>query len=310
MRAIAEQRNSDIVAIVEPEPDLARAAMDLAPDSANVCSFGELLDSGVDGVVIATPSALHSWQAIAALERGIAVFCQKPLGRNLEETTRVIAAARAADRLLSIDLSYRFIRGIRQIRELVRAGELGQIYEVDLVFHNAYGPDKSWFYEPKLSGGGCVIDLGIHLVDLALWILDFPAVLQVSSRLFHQGRRFFNRSREVEDYAIASLDLDGDVAVRLACSWKAHAGCDAIIDVAFYGTNGGARLHNLDGSFFDFATQHFQGTWRETLSEPPEEWGGEAAIDWLNRLRISNRFISESEHFAEVAAALDRIYEP
>jgi predicted dehydrogenase len=48
------------------------------------------------------------------------------------------------------------------------------VFAVDLVFHNAYGPDKPWFYDPELSGGGCVMDLGVHLVDLALWSLDFP----------------------------------------------------------------------------------------------------------------------------------------
>ena len=58
---------------------------------------------------------------------------------------------------------------------------LGRTYAVDLVFHNAYGPDKAWFYDPALSGGGCVMDLGVHLVDLALWALDFPAVTKVSS---------------------------------------------------------------------------------------------------------------------------------
>src|SRR5690606_11090738 len=74
-------------------------------------SFDELLNSDVDGIVTATPSALHSKQAIHALQRGKAVFCQKPLGRDLTETKAVVHAAQQADRLLAVDSSYRFTKG-------------------------------------------------------------------------------------------------------------------------------------------------------------------------------------------------------
>jgi predicted dehydrogenase len=219
-----------------------------------------------------------------------------------------VEAARAADRLLGVDLSYRFVEGIRQIKELVQSGALGKIYAADLAFHNAYGPDKPWFYDPKLSGGGCLIDLGIHLVDLAQWILNFPAITQVSGRLFAQGQRVRGRERQIEDYAIGNLELEPDIAVQLTCSWKVHAGCDAVIDIFFHGSQGGARLRNVNGSFFDFVTERFQGTQREILSFPPEEWGGRAAVDWLTRLSICNRFDPEAERLVAVSSALDRIY--
>src|SRR5207244_4234818 len=101
------------------------------------------------------------------------------------EITEVIEAARSADRLLGVDLSYRHTKALQEIRQLVSQNELGEIFAADLVFHNAYGPQKPWFYEREQSGGGCVIDLGIHLVDAALWILDQP-IMNVSSRLFHK----------------------------------------------------------------------------------------------------------------------------
>ena len=94
----------------------------LAPGARLVSTLDELLDLGLDGVVIATPSALHAAQSIRALERGAAVFCQKPLGRTAAEARAVVDAARAADRLLGVDLSYRFTEGMRRIREIVRAG--------------------------------------------------------------------------------------------------------------------------------------------------------------------------------------------
>jgi predicted dehydrogenase len=307
MKAITDLGCSKVVGIVEPEAALARAARELALEAA-ICSFRELLESGIDGIVIATPSALHAEQAIAALESGISVFCQKPLARNGDETRHVTDSARAADRLLRVDLSYRCIQGIREIRELISSGALGHVYSMDLAFHNAYGPDKAWFYDAALSGGGCLIDLGIHLVDLALWMLDFPCVRHISSRLFRNGQPFTPRGSEVEDYAIANLYLDGNVVVQLSCSWKAHAGRDAVIQASFYGTEGGATLYNVNGSFYDFVAEHFQGTRRQTLSTPPDAWGGRATLDWLARLTESNRFDFEAEHLANVADVLDRIY--
>lgn len=140
---------------------------------------------------------------------------------------------------------------MRRIREVVRSGELGRVYAVDLVFHNAYGPDKPWFYDPALAGGGCVMDLGVHLVDLALWVLDFPEVPGVSAKLFAGGEPLGGRPDRVEDYAVATLKLGTGAAMQLACSWRLQAGCAAIISAAFYGTNGGAALRNVDGSFYD-----------------------------------------------------------
>src|SRR5206468_12525063 len=172
-----------------------------------LASLDDLLAAGVDGVVIATPTALHADQAVAALERGVAVFCQKPLALDTAGARRVVDAARAADALLAVDLSYRFTAAARKLREVIEAGVLGEIFAADLVFHNAYGPDKPWFSDPALSGGGCAIDLGIHLVDLALWNFGFAPVRSVSARLFAGGRPLQGSEAKVEDYAEARLDL-------------------------------------------------------------------------------------------------------
>jgi predicted dehydrogenase len=220
----------------------------------------------------------------------------------------VVDAARAADRLLAVDLSYRFTEGMRHIREVVRSGELGRVYAVDLVFHNAYGPDKPWFYDPALAGGGCVMDLGVHLVDLALWVLDFPEVAGVSAKLFADGEPLGGRPDRVEDYAVATLELGTGAAVQLACSWRLQAGCDALISAAFYGTGGGAALRNVNGSFYDFTAERYRGTARETLSLPPDAWGGRAAADWAARLAAGERFDPAAERLVDVARVLDRIY--
>jgi predicted dehydrogenase len=305
MEAIARSGHAEITAIADAAPEIARQALESVPGARLVSGFGPLLEEDLDGIVIATPSALHAEQSIAALRRGLAVFCQKPLGRTEQEVRAVIAAAREANRLLGVDLSYRYTRAIEAIR--ARFDELGHVYAVHLAFHNAYGPDKPWFYDVHLAGGGCVMDLGIHLVDLATWLLRSPSVTRVASVLAQGGKRL--RGREsVEDYGSALLEFSTGCSVQLACSWRLSAGRDCFIEASFYGTRAGASFLNVNGSFYDFRAELFRGTAREVLVEPPDAWGGRAAVDWAARLAAGHPFDPQADELATVAATLDRIY--
>jgi predicted dehydrogenase len=307
MEKVLASGMGEVVAIADSSPDVLAAARERAPAADVVDSLDALLALPLDGIVIATPSALHAEQSIAALERGIAVFCQKPLGRTAHETRQVVDAAQRADRLLGVDLSYRFTTAFRELRGIVDSGGIGTVFAADVVFHNAYGPDKPWFYDPALSGGGCLMDLGVHLVDAALWILDFPDVDRVDGRLYAKGRPLA-MATVVEDYAVATLDLAGDTVVRLACSWNLPAGQDAVIEATFYGTEGGASVRNVGGSFYDFALDRFSGTRSERLVSPPDDWGGRAAVEWATRLRHGGGFDPETHRFVAVSEVLDRIY--
>ncbi len=105
MQAIVETGAVEAAAVSDPSPECVEEARKLAPGAEVAASFEEMLERDLDGIVIATPSALHADQSIAALERGMAVFCQKPLGRNAAEAEAVVGAARQADRLLAVDFS-------------------------------------------------------------------------------------------------------------------------------------------------------------------------------------------------------------
>jgi predicted dehydrogenase len=285
--AVAASGVAEVAHVADPAVEGALASLD------------ELLAAGVDGVVIATPSALHADQAVAAFERGLPVFCQKPLALDAASARRVVDAARAADVLLGIDFSYRFTNAVRKVREVIAAGELGEIFAADLVFHNAYGPDKAWFSDPSLSGGGCVIDLGIHLVDLALWLLDGSEVQHVEARL---------HGAPLEDHAEAHLVLANGAVLRLSCSWWLHAGRDCVFDARFYGTRGGASIRNVDGSFYDFVAERHDGTHTVTLAEPPDDWAGRAVVDWARRVGAGERFDPAIDEVVEVHEVLDSIY--
>lgn len=306
MQAIADHGAAEIVAICDPVAANRDAAQAIAPGAKACEHLGQLLELPLDGVVIATPSDLHVGQCMAVLESGRAVFCQKPLGRTASETQRVVAAARQRDLLLGVDLSYRHTAAVEQMRTVLRRGGIGRVFAADLVFHNSYGPEAAWFYDKGSAGGGCVIDLGVHLVDLALWLLQFPPVERVDSQLFVNGSPLCSDSGE--DFATVQLRLAGDIAVRLTCSWRVSAGRDAIIETSFYGTEGGLSMKNVGGSFYDFVGERYVGTRTERLSEPPDEWGGRAAIEWSKRLARSARFDAEAERLIDVAIVLDMIY--
>jgi predicted dehydrogenase len=143
-------------------------------------------------------------------------------------------------------------------------------------------------------------------VDLALWCLDFPEVSSVAGHLLNRDG---SAPPAVEDYVAAQLLLANHTSVQLACSWKAPAGGDARIAMTFFGTEGGAALHNVDGSFYDFVAEEFhRDRSRRVLAEPPDDWGGRAAIAWSRQLAASAAFDPEAEHVVAVAETLDRIY--
>ncbi|HEV7517542.1 MAG TPA: Gfo/Idh/MocA family oxidoreductase, partial [Thermoanaerobaculia bacterium] len=277
-------------------------------------------DLQLDGVVIATPNALHAPQTLAALDRGLAVFCQKPLALSGEEARRLLAGARAADRLLGIDYTYRTLASAAELRRLVRAGALGRVWSIDAVFHNGYGPDKPWCFDPALAGGGALLDLGVHLIDLAFWLLEARHVSAVSGAVFREGRLLPPRGREslargevaIDDFATARIDFEAGTGERavasVAVSWHAHAGRDCAFRVALFGTAGGAELRNVGGSFYDFELARFTGRSEEIVARDSGESLGRGIVAWAERLAASPRFDPEAVRSVLVSDAVDAIY--
>lgn len=309
MKAIIDSGYADIAAIVEPNEQNAQEALKLV-SSAKICiDSSEIYNIDIDGVVIASPSALHAQQALDALRAGKSVFCQKPLGRTAQEVREIVKASELADRLLSVDLSYRYIKAFQEVLKVVQSDELGKIIGVDLVFHNAYGPEKPWFYNYNLSGGGCVIDLGVHLIDMAMLCLNFPEVRYLSSALYNRGRKLQSNDKEVEDFAKVFIITKDNITISLDCSWHLSAGKDAIIEMTLYGTNGGVSFRNINGSFYDFKAERYRGTSTEILIEGEDNWGGRAGVIWASDVANGKRYDKESaEQFIKTAEIIDSIY--
>ncbi|MDT0687641.1 Gfo/Idh/MocA family protein [Autumnicola psychrophila] len=310
MEVLLKNSNAEALVIAEPSKDNADEALKSATNAIIANSPSELYENDdLDGIVIATPSAMHAQQSIEALEAGKSVFCQKPLGRTATEVSEVVKAAEKTNKLLAVDLSYRYTKAFKAVYDLIQNGEIGEIYAADLVFHNAYGPDKEWFYDINKSGGGCVMDLGIHLIDLALWTLNFPEINEVKSNLYKHGKKLTSFNKDVEDFASVAMTSEKDTTINLQCSWNLSAGKEAIIEARFYGTKGGAAFKNVNGSFYDFKAEKYTGTQTETLITPPDDWSGRAGVVWANALSEGKGFDKEpAEEFIKTSRIIDRIY--
>lgn len=310
MEILLKEGNINNLMIAEPYEQNAQEALQIAKWAVLAGSPEEIYNNAaIDGVVIATPSALHAAQSLEALQSGKAVFCQKPLGRTAKEVEQVIKASKEADKLLSVDLSYRYTKAFQAVYDIITEGQIGKIYAVELVFHNAYGPDKEWFYDINQSGGGCVMDLGTHLIDMAMCCLGFPEVTELKSHLFSKGVKLKPNENKVEDFAKVTMLTDKESAITLECSWHASAGEDAVIRAVFYGTEGGVAFKNINGSFYDFQAEKYKGTNKEIIVSPPDNWSGRAGLVWSEKIIDSMGYddVTATEYL-KTAEIIDRIY--
>lgn len=304
--AIAAREDVSVAVLSDTDPAKLECAAASHPNAETRLGYEALLDSDLDGVVIATPNADHAEQAVAFLSRGIAVFCQKPLAVDAAETAGVLQAAAGADRLLAVDYSYRHVQGMPELRRRIGKGDLGEIVAMDLVFHNAYGPNKTWCFERGRSGGGCLLDLGTHLIDLALWLQGGPRMSVASSHLYSRGSRA--AKRDIEDLAFVELRQDSGAISRIACSWNAQIGCDAQISAQIHATRGGASWRNLNGSFVDFQLDLLRGNAREQLGVSLDDWGPGALTAWIERLCTDSRFDPSAWDILSGARLIDEAY--
>lgn len=308
MEAVYRAGAAIVAAVADTCPGAAREAGASVSCELVVDSLEALLELDLDGIVIATPTALHAKQARRALETGRPVFCQKPLGRTAAECRELVDLAREADLLLAVDFSYRQLAAVEAVTEQLAAGAIGRVHTVELTFHNAYGPDKAWVRDVELAGGGALIDLGCHLLDLAVGFLGEVRVEALQADLLSGGRPITDTCGEVENLALAQLRLVDGRLVRLACSWWLPAGQDAVIEITLLGDGRALRVANVGGSFYDFEAVRLDGTRSERLVEPPDEWGGRAICTWASELAAGHRFDAGVERVVQVAELIDLIY--
>lgn len=190
----------------------------------------------IDAVVIATPNFLHAPQAIACLDAGVHVLVEKPMARSVAECDAMLAAANRSGAQLMVAHCWRFHERVRALRDRVAAGAIGTVVKTrGYGIHVRWGP-QGWFTLPDLSGGGALVDMGVHAVDTARFVLGDPEPERVCATI---ATRY--GSYEVDDDAILLISWDNGVnSIVESGWWQPHAGgLEAETEV--YGTDGYTR---------------------------------------------------------------------
>jgi predicted dehydrogenase len=188
----------------------------------------------LDVVSVCLPNSLHAPASIAALDAGVHVICEKPLAINSAEAQAMVDAAQRNGKHLSVCYNYRYRADTQWLYHMIHNGALGDIYHISASWRREMGiPGWGLFGDKAMSGGGALIDLGVHVLDLALWLLDFPAVKTVSGSvraLFgpHQRKMWLRPGLEpipfeVEDGAVGFLRLGNGASMFLQATWGEHA---------------------------------------------------------------------------------------
>ena len=196
-------------------------------------------DPSVDAAIVATPNALHAPQAVALLGRGKHVLVEKPMATSVAECDAMIEAAREGGASLMVAHCWRFREEVVALRDRIARGDLGEVVKTrGYGVHAGWGP-SGWFTDPMLAGGGALVDMGVHAIDTARFLLGDPDPKRVCATL---GTRYAGGRYTVDDDGILLISWDnGTNSLVESGWWQPHlAGLEA--DTEVYGTNGYARI--------------------------------------------------------------------
>jgi predicted dehydrogenase len=240
-RAVLEHPGAELVAAANwRRPSLDRLAERHGIARTTTDWRALAADPGVDAAVVGTPNALHAPQAIAFLDAGKHVLVEKPMAASLAEADAMVAAARRSGAFLMVAHCWRFHPDVRALRARVEAGELGEIVKTrSYGGHAGWGP-SGWFTDPVLAGGGALVDMGVHAIDTARYLLGDPEPVRVCAAV---GTRY--GAYPVDDDAVLLLGwANGVTSVVESGWWQPHLG-GLEADTELYGTGGYARVWDM-----------------------------------------------------------------
>lgn len=196
-------------------------------------------DPTIDAAVVATPNALHAPQAVALLRSGTHVLVEKPMAMSVAECDGMIAAAAATGAGLMVAHCWRFHPDVIALRDRIARGDLGEVVKTHgYSTHVAWGP-SGWFTDPALAGGGALMDMGVHAIDTARFLLGDPEPGSVRASI---GTRYAEGRYTVDDDGIVLIEWSNGAHSVVECGWwQPHAG-GMEADTEVFGTKGYARI--------------------------------------------------------------------
>jgi predicted dehydrogenase len=236
---LSKMRGAQLVALCDNDRPKARALADrfeipdVFTDIEDLLEFDEL-----DAVVVATPNHLHEPHVLAALAAKVHVLCERPLSLNARGVERILAAANRADKKVFVANNHRFRSDVQALDRFLRGGELGKLTGIRAGVYQPRIRHEGWRARRAEAGGGAFFDQGLPMVDLAMWLADYPAPVRVWA---HMDRP---RGTAVEESALVTLECESGVAFTFDISW-AYVGHDERWWFETLSSRGSARLAPL-----------------------------------------------------------------
>ena len=245
-----------VAAICDMNPERLHEAAAKYTGTETFTDAEEMMATGkLDAVSICVPNALHAPLTIAALNHGLHVLCEKPMAMSVAEGETMLAAARKSGKNLMVNFSYRFSPMSYALKAQVDAGVLGDIYFGRTVWHRHRGFPQfgSWFGQRAMSGGGPLIDLGVHRLDLALWLMGYPEPVSVLGSAYDHlasvERDKQQKPYDVEDLACGLVKFANGATLILEASWASNTDEQEHMVTKLYGTKGGLLQANMNGTY-------------------------------------------------------------
>ncbi len=230
-------------AISDAKPEILAGAIAAHGGQPYASGFDLIASGSVDVVSICTPPAFHADLAVAALEAGVAVLCEKPLATSVEDAERVAAIAESTGTLIAMGFCHRFQPHIERLKAMIDGGELGTVRGFRNRFAGHLGnAERLWFSNPRISGGGALIDTSVHSVDLFRYLLGDPDRVEALTSTVATD---LGPALDVEDTGIIVLRTDAGVIGVIEASWKTPVGEWTL---TVYGTGGSATVNYGDNT--------------------------------------------------------------
>jgi predicted dehydrogenase len=307
----------EVVALADPDAERLGQVGEQFGIAARYASAAAMLAAEkLDVVSVCTPNKYHKDLTLAAFEAGCHVLCEKPMALNADEGREMLAAAGRAGKRLMINFSYRFSAQSRALKAQVDSGLFGDFYFGRTVWHRRRGMPGfgGWFGSKDLAGGGPLIDLGVHRLDLALWLMGYPKPSWVlGSSYDHIARPLAAESGktfDVEDLACALIRFDNGATLALEASWAANIQEAELMETRLLGTKAGLLQKNLnEGYTFDAQVFMEQNGAQFNLQLNPSTSQARSAMhDYAEAILSEQPHPASGEEGLIVMEILDAIY--
>lgn len=317
--------NAKIVWCVDiiPERAVALAAKYGDADTKTGTDYREMLqDASVEAVSVCVPNYLHAPITIDCLNAGKHVLCEKPASTNLALVQEMKAAADCNNRILNIGVVNRFNKAVNKVKQLVDAGELGEIYHIYCSFraHRSIPGLGGPFTTKAMAGGGVLIDWGVHYIDLICYIINAPAVKTVSGAAYSKlvdkledytytsmwaGPPDYKGTYDVEEFITGLVRTEGPT-ITMNGSWAQNIN-DSATFVEFLGTKAGIKLQ-YGGNFTLYSTKNGMLTETSFNMEPTDMFYDELNA-FIDCARANEKIRSNVDEILVTARIMDGLYQ-